>query len=112
MPPNHNPPFPGYCAPFPVNISNLVMAIIGAAYPFKSAEDGTGVSMLESFVNSSPGASRPSFWETTSVADRRYYYNIAIITYWPSALAFDCWKAESEFGNWWKNADRKSDGHG
>ncbi|KAJ4346159.1 hypothetical protein N0V95_005662 [Ascochyta clinopodiicola] len=93
-------------------MSNLVMAIIGAQYPSKSAEDGNGVSILKSFVTSSPEASRPSFWETTSVTDRRGHYNIAIISYWPSARAFDCWKADSGFEAWWNSADRETDGHG
>ncbi|KAF9694223.1 hypothetical protein EKO04_007866 [Ascochyta lentis] len=100
------PPFPGYCARFPVNMSDLVMAIIGAQYPSKSAEGGTGVSILKSFATSSPEAGRPSFWETTSVTDRCGYYNIAIIAYWPSNSAFNCWKADSGFENWWQSADR------
>ncbi|KAF3052840.1 hypothetical protein E8E11_009039 [Didymella keratinophila] len=109
-PPNYHPPFPNYCARFPTNMSHLVMATIGAQYP--SHDDFTSIATekIKSFVTSSSSAS--SFWETVSVTDKRGFYNIAIIAYWPSVSDFETRKTESGFGSWWSSTDREHDGHG
>ena len=53
MPPNYNPPFPGYCARFPTNMSHLVMAIIGAQHHSKDAFTPTAIENIKSFFTSS-----------------------------------------------------------
>lgn len=88
------------------------MAIIGAQYPSKDVFDDTGIAKIKSFVITSSEASRPSFWETTSVTDKRGCYNIAVIAYWPSTRAYDTWKSETGYHTWWQSPNRESDGHG
>ncbi|KAL1605904.1 hypothetical protein SLS59_003025 [Nothophoma quercina] len=110
MPPDYNPPFPGYCARFSTSMSHLVMGIIGAQYPSKGAFDKTAIETIKTFATAS--ADVPSFWETTSSTDRLGHYNIAIIAYWPSVSNFLAWKQSSGFDAWWQSPDRQSDGHG
>ncbi|KAH6612047.1 heme-containing dehydratase protein [Boeremia exigua] len=112
MPPSYKPPFPSYCARFPTSMSNLVMAIIGAQYSSKTKFDDTGIAKIRSFVTMSACATLPSFWESTSVTDKRGSYNIAIIAYWPTSSTFQSWKSDSGFDTWWQSNEREKDGHG
>jgi hypothetical protein len=93
-------------------MSNLVMASIGAQYPSKAAFTSSAVEKIKTFITTSSSPSLPSFWETTSVTDKRGFYNISFIAYWPSRTNFDSWKADSGFEAWWQNSDREADGHG
>lgn len=111
-PPNYTPPFPSYCARFPNSMSDLVMASIGAQYPSKDAFSSSAIENLKSFMTTPHSSSLPSFWETTSVIDKRGFYNISIIAYWPSSTDFESWKADSGFEAWWQSTDREADGHG
>jgi hypothetical protein len=109
MPPNYNPPFPGYCARFPTEMSHLVMAIVGVQCPSKHASSSIFIEEIKSCVTSPSSA--PSFWETASVADKRGFCNTAIIAYWHLISAFETWKVESGFEAWWSSKDREHDGH-
>jgi len=46
------------------------------------------------------------------VTDKRGFYNIAIIAYWPSISNFETWKIDTGFEAWWTSTDREHDGHG
>ncbi|KAF2623772.1 aldoxime dehydratase [Macroventuria anomochaeta] len=85
-------------------MSNLVMATIGAQYPSAAAFTTASIEKMKSFITTSP-SSTPSFWEATSVTDKRGFYNIAIIAYWPSTPYYEFWKSESGFGAWWRSPD-------
>jgi hypothetical protein len=93
-------------------MSNLVMVIIGAQFPSRDTFDQTAIEKIKSFVTASATTAPPTFWETTSVTDRRGAYNIAIIAYWPSCSAFESWKTDTGFETWWQSTDREKDGHG
>lgn len=86
------------------------MAIIGAQFSNKDVFTPTAIASIRSFITSA--SSPPSHWETTSVIDKRGFYNISIIAYWPSSSAFEAWKFDSGFESWWKSSDRENDKHG
>ena len=111
-PPNYTPPFPSYCARFPNQMPDLVMASIGAQYPSKDAFSSPAIEKLKTFMTTSSSSSLPSFWEIASVTDKRGFYNISVVAYWPSSTDFESWKADSGFEAWWQSTDREADGHG
>ncbi|KAK0639715.1 heme-containing dehydratase-domain containing protein [Cercophora newfieldiana] len=97
-----NPPYPSFSVRFPQNVSQLVMAIIGAQH--KSASDAavdTSRTTLTSFLTSSTCTTPPSFFEWASVTDNKGFYNITAFAYWPSKAAFDSWATDSGFKPWW-----------
>jgi hypothetical protein len=111
-PPHYTPPFPSYCARFPSLMSDLVMVNIGAQYPSKDAFSSYAIEKIKTFMTTSSSSSLPSFWETASVTDKRGFYNISVIAYWPSSTEFESWKAGSGFEAWWQSPDREGDGNG
>ncbi|KAI4643539.1 hypothetical protein J4E93_006549 [Alternaria ventricosa] len=111
-PPNYIPPFPGYCSRFQAEMGDLVMAMMGAQYTSVTGNDGIAVTKLQEFVSRGPESKRPSFWETTSVIDKRGAYSIAVIAYWRSADLHRSWQQESGFNTWWQSSERERDGHG
>lgn len=111
-PPNWTPPFPSYCARFPHKMNDLVLAIIGAQYPTPTLKDTAGISTLKHFMTQCPSPSRPSYWEVTSVIDKRSAFNIAITAYWSSSASFQRWESESGFKPWWESPERETDGNG
>lgn len=111
-PPNYQPPFPAYCARFPTETTNLVLAIIGVQHPSVEAFDASSISTIKDFVTKAPQSTRPSTWEVASVTDKRSAYNIAVFAYWPKAESYDQWASDSGFDVWWKSSDRENDKHG
>ena len=112
-PENYEPPFPAYCARFPENTKELVMAIVGAQYASPVDNDGAAISHLSGFMENSPDAdTRPSFWELTSVVDTTGAYNIAVIAYWPNRASYTRWSAASGFQTWWEGINPEEERHG
>lgn len=112
-PENYEPPFPAYCARFPENTKELVMAIVGAQYASPADHDGAAISQLSGFMKNSPDAdTRPSFWELTSVTDSTGAYNIAVIAYWPNKASYTQWTAVSGFQAWWDSINPEKERHG
>lgn len=109
---NYQPPFPGYCARFPTQMKDLVIAIIGAQYSSASTSDGAGISAIKNFMITAKQGLRPSFHEIISVTDKRGAYNIAVIAYWPSSEAHERWETESGFDVWWESGERENEEHG
>ncbi|CAO2652919.1 Nn.00g023300.m01.CDS01 [Neocucurbitaria sp. VM-36] len=109
---NYQPPFPSYCARFPTQMKDLVMAIIGAQYASLSDSDDAGISAIKTFITSAPEGIRPSFSEVASVTDKRGAYNIALLAYWPNTEAYESWEVASGFKTWWQSPERESEGHG
>lgn len=112
MRPNYEPPFPSYCARFPTQMDNLVIAIIGAQYSSPSRNHSAGISSVKSFMTATPEKFRPMFWEIMSVTDKRGAFNIAVIAYWSSVAIFKDWKSQSGFASWWETPEREEEGHG
>ncbi|KAK4160431.1 hem-containing dehydratase-domain containing protein [Cladorrhinum sp. PSN259] len=95
------PPYPSYSARFPENVSNMVMAVIGAQYKTAADADGTAQTKLSTFFTS-PNCPGPSFFEWASVTDAKGYYNLTALSYWPSKGAYETWTTESGFDAWWR----------
>ncbi|GKT58388.1 phenylacetaldoxime dehydratase [Colletotrichum tofieldiae] len=106
MPPNFKPAFDLYTSRFPKEIKDVVMAVIGAQYPSAETNDGKALKTISSFL--APGAvdpdSCPAFHEVAAVVDNRGFYNIAVLAYWPSTLAYENWSTKSGFRKWWAEA--------
>jgi len=101
--PDFQPPYPSFSVRFPENVSQLVMAIIGAQH--KSASDAaslTSRSTLSAFLTSATSTTPPSFFEWASMNDNKGFYNISALAYWPSKLAYESWADESGFKAWWQ----------
>lgn len=88
------------------------MAIIGAQYSSPSLKDSVAISAIKDFMSHCSESICPTFWETTSVVDKRGAFNIAVIAYWPGNDLFTSWETQSGFKSWWQSSERESDGHG
>ena len=93
-------------------MDNLVMAIMGAQYALPSGSDNAGISTIKKFICDAPESLQPSFWEVTSVVDKKGAYNIAVVAYWPSTDVHRGWQEKAGFNTWWQSSDREMDGHG
>lgn len=111
-PPNFQPPFPGYCARFPEKMDNLVMVIIGAQYTSPSADDGTAISLIKDYVTKGPEALKSSYWDVSSVTDKKGAFNIAVIAYWPGTEVYKKWAKETGFQQWWDGLNAEQERHG
>ncbi|KAF2647997.1 hypothetical protein K491DRAFT_763364 [Lophiostoma macrostomum CBS 122681] len=100
-PPDYQPPFPAYCARFPTQMADLVMAIIGAQYSDPGRNDGAGIATIKRFVTDCPESVRPTFWEVASVVDKAKALNLCVVAYWPSVEAYKGWQEQSGFQKWW-----------
>ena len=108
--PNFEPPYPSFSIRFPENVSQLVMAIIGAQHKTASdAADGASRATLSAFLTSPTPTTPPSFFEWASVTDKKGFYNISALAYWPSKGAYESWAEQSGFKAWWQ-ALRPDDG--
>jgi len=101
-PANFQPPYPCYTARFPENVSNLVMAIIGAQHRTAAELDATAQSTLTTFLTASGSGTAPSFFEWASVTDNKGFYNVTALAYWPSKASYESWADESGFRKWWQ----------
>ncbi len=113
--PEFQPPYPSFSIRFPENVSQLVVAIIGAQHKTASdaaAANGTSRSTLSAFLTSSAATTPPSFFEWASVTDNKGFYNIAALAYWPSKLAYESWAEQSGFKAWWQALRPGGDGDG
>ncbi|KAH9876926.1 hypothetical protein IAQ61_002287 [Plenodomus lingam] len=111
-PPNYVPPFSAYCARFPITMDSLVMATIGAQYETAAKNDGKGIATIKAFLTNAPEAVRPSFWQVTSMTDKRGAYNIAVIAYWRAVEVHEQWETQSGFRPWWQSPERENEAHG
>ncbi|KAK0622487.1 phenylacetaldoxime dehydratase [Immersiella caudata] len=101
--PDFQPPYPSFSIRFPENVSQLVMAIIGAQH--KTASDPaseTSRSTLSAFLTSASSTTLPSFFEWASVMDNKGFYNLSALAYWPSKAAYESWADQSGFNTWWQ----------
>ncbi|KAK3308386.1 phenylacetaldoxime dehydratase [Chaetomium strumarium] len=97
------PPYPAYSIRFPQDISQLVIAIIGAQHKTRSdTATRTSISTLSGFLTA-PTATPPSFSEFASATDNKGFHNIAALAYWPSKPAYETWASESGFQTWWRS---------
>jgi hypothetical protein len=97
------PPYPAYSIRFPRDISQLVIAIIGAQHKARSDNaTETPISTLSGFLTA-PTASPPSFFEFASVTDNKGFHNITALAYWPNKPAYETWASESGFQTWWRS---------
>ncbi|KAG7294484.1 hypothetical protein NEMBOFW57_004558 [Staphylotrichum longicolle] len=99
------PPYPSFSVRFPENVSELVLAIIGAQFK-PGSEPGAAVgaarSTLTAFLTSSTSPTLPSFFEWASVTDNKGFYNVTALAYWPSRIAYEAWAEQSGFRKWWQ----------
>ncbi|RYP91590.1 hypothetical protein DL770_002304 [Monosporascus sp. CRB-9-2] len=109
-PPNFQPPYPSYSARFPENVSDLVMAVVGAQYKTASDADGVAQSTLSTFLTSL--SNPPSFFEWASVIDNKGFYNISALAYWPSKATYEAWAKQSGFREWWQELKPEDCQHG
>ncbi|KAF2121645.1 aldoxime dehydratase [Lophiotrema nucula] len=95
-------------------MTGLVKAIIGAQYPSKEAfdENRSGFETLKKYISDADKDVQPPHWELASVTDKRGYYNIVVLSYWPSNETFDHWKDESGFNTWWESLNPEDTEHG
>ncbi|KAK3373675.1 heme-containing dehydratase protein [Lasiosphaeria ovina] len=101
--PDFQPPYPSFSIRFPENVSQLVMAVIGAQHKSASdAADGASRATLTAFLTSRASTTLPSFFEWASVTDNKGFYNITALAYWPSKAAYESWAEESGFRAWWQ----------
>lgn len=107
-PPEFQPPFPAYCARFPLETKGLVTAIIGVQHASSTDVQSDGFKRLASFMDMDTQC-KPRYWEAAAVTDNQGYYNEVVIPYWPSKDDYETWSSTSGFGTWWQ--DLKPDGH-
>jgi hypothetical protein len=107
--PDFQPFYPCYSVRFPEDVSQLVMAIIGAQHKIATdAADGSSRSTLSAFLTCSKTTTPPTFHEWASNTDNKGFYNISALAYWTSKTAYESWAEQSGFKTWWQ--DLRPDG--
>ncbi|ODA83464.1 hypothetical protein RJ55_01978 [Drechmeria coniospora] len=114
-PPNYAPPFPTYSSRFGNDVTNLVMAVIGAQCAAADDENvdaavGTLARFLASAVDDADA--RPTLSDWAAVVDRKGFYNVAVVAYWRSTDAYEGWSTASGFRSWWEGLDAAASKHG
>lgn len=109
LPPNYQPPFPGYAARFPPSIKDLVMAVIG--FQRKAAISNTDACLekLVGFMSQQLHDMSPRHWDLATVVDKEGYHNVAALAYWPGRVEYDRWLDESGFGAFWRALEPSDD---
>ncbi|KAK4448925.1 hem-containing dehydratase protein [Podospora aff. communis PSN243] len=101
--PDFQPPYPSFSIRFPENVSQLVMAIIGAQHKTVSEPAcETSRSTLSEFLSSTSTTTPPSFFEWAAVTDNKGFYNVTALAYWPNKAAYESWADDSGFKTWWQ----------
>ncbi|KAK1752628.1 hem-containing dehydratase protein [Echria macrotheca] len=112
--PDFEPPYPCHAVLFPQDVSQLVIAIIGAQH--KPSSDPTATeasrSTISTFLSNPTASTPPSFFEWASVTDNKDFLNFTALAYWPSKSAYETWTAESGFQTWWTSLDPSTSPNG
>ncbi|KAK5651655.1 hypothetical protein OQA88_11830 [Cercophora sp. LCS_1] len=109
--PDFQPPYPCHTIRFPENISQLVIAIIGAQHKPEATTTATSRSTLTSFL-ATPSTAPPSFFEFATVTDNKGYHNLTALAYFPSKPAYETWASQSGFQTWWQSLDPSTSTNG
>lgn len=106
-PDQYAPPYPAWTARFTPLKAQIVMAYFGVQSPIEH-----DISVLAPITGRFSGMNAPEHWDIASCMDVYGYHNLIAIAYWPSVQAFEQWKTDSGFQEWWQAEQRESEAYG
>jgi aldoxime dehydratase len=107
VPENFAPPYPSYCARFPVSVQSVAMAYLGV-----QSAGPTPESALEPVRRELSAEHGPQYWEPARYVDPRGFTNWIAIAYWTDASEYEHWIQRPAWSAWWSSVARSSEGCG
>lgn len=106
-PHDYQAPFPAWTARFTPLVERVVMACFGVQAP--------GPLELESlapYIERFALVDGPLYWDPAQCQDATGAHNLVAIAYWADVAAFERWRSNSGFDQWWQAPERETEATG
>ncbi|GAB7527598.1 phenylacetaldoxime dehydratase family protein [Pseudomonas sp. 3A(2025)] len=101
-PPGYQPPYPAWSARFDPLIGQVVMACFGV-----QSQQAIGLNDLSPITAYFSASQGPRYWDSARCVDAAGFHTCIAIAYWTDVTAFDAWRCDSGFGQWWQDPARE-----
>ncbi|WP_409302477.1 phenylacetaldoxime dehydratase family protein [Pseudomonas sp. KCJK8993] len=106
-PHDYQAPFPAWTARFTPLVERVVMACFGAQAP-----GPLGLESLAPYIERFALANGPLYWDPAQCQDATGTHNLVAIAYWADVAAFERWRCDSGFDQWWQAPERETEATG